>query len=161
MNENKDNFGLDNIQPLEPVMPSSEPEEQSFQEETPVSYTEMPTVEPEMRYAFDNTEPIAVDPVVPVEPEPIVEEPVYTERSESFTEIPVSSVTEEQPPTIDMVNEHPDAKISLHKEANTEIPVASNLPEEKMDKGTMWLLIWLFLGLMIVIIALPYLFGLL
>lgn len=112
-----------------------------------------------MEYAFDNAEPIAVDPVVPVQPEPVVEEPAYTENSESFTEIPVSSVTEQQPPTIDTVNEHPDAKISLHKE-EVEMPVASNLPEEKMDKGTMWLLIWLFLGLMVVIIALPYLFEL-
>lgn len=158
MNEYKESFGLDNIQPLEPVSTNPVPEETN-QQEALRSYTEMPSMESKSEYAFDNTEPQPVDPVVPVEPQPIIEESVYMEQPISYTEIPVTGVTE-QPPVADIVNEHPDAKISLHKETEQEVTVASNLPEEKMDKATIWLLVWLFLGFMIVIIALPYLYEL-
>ncbi len=156
MNENKD-FGLDSIKPLEPVtpVPETEPTQNVF--ETTNFYTE--TVEqPSTQYAF--TEVPTIDPVVPVMPEPVVsdmeEAPVVDNGyTTSYTEM----TTAEQP-TVDTINEHPDAKISLHKDYETETPVVSNKPEEKMDKGTMWMLIWIFVGMLAVIIALPYLFEL-
>ena len=153
MNENHDNFGLDNIQPLKPVVPEHE---NSTVTETEVTQPEMQ----ESSYAFQGQAPV-VDPVAPVEPMPQVEsEPVVEPISStaSFTEIPVAGVTSEES-QLDVVNEHPDAKITLHKEEEV-IPVASNLPEEKMDKATLWMLIWLFVGMLAVIIALPYLFKL-
>ena len=132
MNGNQDNFGLDSIQPLEPVVPT-------------------PTVE-------DNNVATEVPETFVTQPEPVsYEEP--TVATTSFTEIPVAGVTEQQP-EFGVVNEHPDAKISLHKEEEVSTPVASNLPEEKMDKSTMWMLIWLFVGMLAVIIALPYIFNL-
>ncbi len=159
MNENHDNFGLDNIQPLEPVVPTSPIEENSISTETPA---EMPVQEPQVEPAFTMETPVVpVEPVAPVEPVDPVEPVSYEEppvATTSFTEIPVSSVT--QQPEFGVVNEHPDAKISLHKEAPEQVPVTSNLPEEKMDKSTLWMLIWLFVGMLAVIIALPYLFEL-
>ncbi len=160
MNENKDQFGLDSIKPLEPVAPVPEAEPTASVYET-TSFPTEPQVEPSTQYAFTTETPVT-NPVTPVTPEPEV----------SYTEIPVTdngyvtSYTEmtndniSQQPTVDAINEHPDAKVSLHRESDTEIPVASNLPEERMDKATMWMLIWIFVGMLIVIIALPYLFKL-
>ena len=170
MNDNQNNFGLDSIQPLEPVVPvqehptvteSTQPEMETttyaFQAETPVVDPAMP-VEP-----MPQVDAPIVDPVAPVEPIPQVEsESVVTPMTSttSFTEIPVASVTSVES-QLDVVNEHPDAKISLHKEEEEVIPVASNLSkEETMDKSTLWMLIWLFVGMLAVIIALPYLFEL-
>ena len=183
MNGNQDNFGLDSIQPLEPVVPTPTVEDN----EVPVTSVEIPVQEPQTQFAF-TTEVPTVDSVVPVEPVAPVEMPIQesqtpfaftteapvvdpvvsvepvsyeepTVATTSFTEIPVAGVTEQQP-EFGVVNEHPDAKISLRKEEEEEIPVASNLPEEKMDKSTMWMLIWLFVGMLAVIIALPYMFKL-
>ena len=165
MNENNDQFGLDSIKPLEPVAPLPEVEPTQVYETT--SFQSEPTVEPVVeqpstQYAFMAETP-AIDPVVPVTPEPEVS---YKEEVPAIDNGYVNSYTEmttdnvEQQPTVDTINEHPDAKVSLHRQSDTEIPVASNLPEEKMDKATMWMLIWIFVGMLIVIIALPYLFEL-
>ncbi len=159
MNENKDQFGLDSIKPLEPVAPIPEVEQPSTVYET-TDFNPQPIVEePSTQYAFTTEAPV-IDPVVPVTPEPVsyTEEvpTVENDYTSSYTEMPI----EPEVPTVDTVNEHPDAKISLHKDTETEIAVRSNLPEEKMDKSTMWMLIWIFVGMLIVIIALPYLFEL-
>ena len=155
MNENKD-FGLDSIKPLESVtpIPEVEPTQNTF--EATSFHTEPQVEQPSTQYAFTTEAPV-IDPVIPVTPEPVVsyteEIPVTdNEYATSYTEMPVASAEQ---PTVDAINEHPDAKISLRKESETETPVVSNLPEEKMDKGTMWMLIWIFVGMLAVIIALP------
>ncbi len=162
MNENKDQFGLDSIKPLEPVTPIPEMEQPSTVFET-ADFTFQPKVEEaSTQYAF-TSESNVVDPVVPEFSEPAImdtEEVSSVDNTDTLSYTEMSPVTDEEISTLDTVNEHPDAKISLRREMETEIPVHSNLPEEKVDKSTMWMLIWLFVGMLIVIIALPYLFEL-
>lgn len=180
MNENNDNFGLDSIQPLEPVTPVSEPDTSANVFGVPSFYTEPKAEETNTQYAFTSEEPTVsvessfvetpiventysdyvqvptpepeISPIAPTEI-PVVEDNFTT----SYTEMPI--IDNVQQPMINDVNEHPNAKIELHKESNDEIPIDSNLPREKMDKGTFWLLILLFVGLLAVIIALPYVFN--
>lgn len=157
MNENKD-FGLDSIKPLEPVTPVPEVEPTQNIVETTNFYTE--TVEqPSTQYAF-TTEAPTIDPVVPVTSEPVVSDMEEVPVADNGYTASYTEMTTAEQPTVDTINEHPDAKISLHKEYETEAPVVFNKPEEKMDKGTMWMLIWIFVGMLAVIIALPYLFEL-
>lgn len=195
MNENNDNFGLDSIQPLEPVTPVSETNTNVFG--VPNFYVEPMAEEQNIQHAFTSEEPpISVEPEMPNISSAEISAPEntynnYAENSEigmgysANTEVstfapempnvsPIENSVEEnvssyiemptmdsvQQPMVNDVNEHPNAKIELHKEMNDEIPVDSNLPREKMDKGTFWLLICLFVGLLAVIIALPYVFDL-
>ena len=158
MNENKD-FGLDSIKPLEPVSPIPEVEPTQNVYETTSFYTEPQVEQPSTQYAFTTEAPV-IDPVVPVTPEPVVSDMEEIPVTDNGYTTSYTEMTTTEQPTVDAINEHPDAKISLHKESETETPVVSNLPEEKMDKGTMWMLIWIFVGMLAVIIALPYLFEL-
>lgn len=198
MNENNDNFGLDSIQPLEPVTPIPDAGTNTNVFEIPNFYAEPEVEESNTQYAFTPEEPentssseipavengystntgmFAVDSNSSSVEAPEIED-VYSNYAEiptiepempnvssvempnvgytpSYNEMPVNqrSMTND-------VNEHPDAKIELHKAMKDEAPVDSNLPREKMDKGTFWLLILLFVGLLAVIIALPYVFDL-
>lgn len=169
MNENKDSFGLDNIQPLEstvrePVETSAVLETGFYTEPNPVVNEEnaqfaftpeefvisdMPTVSPVETPVIENPYNFyAENPTTEIEP--TVNSPLAQETLVSFTEMPI---TNEQP-VIGSINEHPDAIIALHK---TERNVIPNLPEENVDKSTIMLLVCLFLGMLFVIILLPYL----
>lgn len=171
MNENKDSFGLDSIQPLETT--SREPVGNSTVFETGF-YVEPKAVgnEEETQYAFTPEEFVVSDVSTELSEEVPVEENSYNfyeatpiaetvsptntaipaqEISTSFTEM--STAVEQS--SMGSVNEHPDAIISLHK-SGAEENVVSSRPEEKVDKSTIVLLVCLFLGMLFVIILLPY-----
>ena len=136
---NDKNFEFDPIQPIEPISPF-------YNDTVSVENQAQKVEQPQYTYM----EPSAVTPVEP----PLNRE---TFNVNSYAEMPNVSNTEA--PIIDQeINENPNAKISLRKEE--EVEVESNLPREKMDRGTFWMLIWLFIGLLVVIIALPYVYEL-
>lgn len=181
MNDNKENmFGsLEDLQPID--QPIEEQTQSTTTDSTP-SFTEIKptndeysftdgfdfgtTTETPVTPSFTSQVETVVEPVTPLDPvvplEPMTEDvdtnsaPLDQPITESYTEIPVASVTENQPEKpIEMI-EHPDAKVTLHREINQDLPEIKE-PTEKVDKSTIWLLVGLFVGLMAVILALPYL----
>lgn len=107
--------------------------------------------------SFEQPAQATVEPVTPVEVTTQDME-VDPASSMSYTEIPVASVTdnapERRPERPETVNENPNGKVTLRREEQ-DLPEIKE-PSEAVDKETIWLLVWLFVGMLAVILALPY-----
>ncbi len=145
---NNNEFEMDEVKPVEPVNP--------FYEETNPLVENYVEMQPQNQYAYSSQSEVMQESVMPVTPQPLEQE-----DSLSYAQMPIVDNLNPQIPTIDSdINENPNAKISLHNNIEENIPVSSTPIDEKVDKSTIWMLVILFIGLLAVIIALPYMYEL-